>query len=174
VIDADAIGHELLRQRSPCYPRVVKAFGPSIVKTGGEIDRGAMGGIVFADKRSMRILNGIVHPVLIEHIEAKIAEHKSGVVVIDAALIAQWGMEKSLDHLIMVDAPVKARLARLAAKGVPAGTARRMMRSQLPVSRLKRAADMLLDNRGDRRCLEQHARLVWQWLSEHGHDTNPL
>lgn len=167
VIDADKIGHGLLEKGSPCHAKVIKAFGPSIV-TGGRIDRKALGKIVFENKREMGKLNKIVHPYLLKEIKNKIEKIKNdgfrGLVITDAALIVPWGLQKKLDVLIVVDSPVKTRLDRLAAKGIALTQARRIMASQLPVSKLKRKADIVILNNGSLSGLKKKVKMIHQYL----------
>src|SRR5512135_1864672 len=67
VIDADELVHELQRQGTPVYDDIVAAFGRGILDEAGEIDRKALGAIVFGDPAQLRRLESIVHPaVLIE------------------------------------------------------------------------------------------------------------
>ncbi|MDO9026956.1 MAG: dephospho-CoA kinase [bacterium] len=167
VIDADRIGHDLLKPGSPCHDKVIKAFGPSIV-TGGRINRKALGKIVFGNKRELERLNKIVHPYILTNIKNKIEKIKNsgfkGLVILDAALIVPWGLQKKLDLLIVVDSPVKTRLERLAAKGISLSQARRIMASQLPVLKLKREADIIILNNGSLSGLKKKVKMIHNFL----------
>jgi dephospho-CoA kinase len=167
VIDADRIGHGLLKFGSPCHGKIVKAFGPAIVNRGG-INRKHLGKIVFGDKRQLGKLNKIVHPHLVANINDQILKIKKsgykGPVIVDAALIVPWGLQKKLDILIVVDSPAKTRLERLTAKGIIPAQARRIMASQLPVSKLKREADITIVNDGSLSSLKKKARMIHHYL----------
>lgn len=167
VIDADRIGHGLLKTGSPCHCQVIKAFGPSIV-TRGRINRKTLGKIAFGHNGQLRKLNAIVHPHIVTNIKHKIEKIKNsgfkGLVIIDAALIVPWGLQKNLDLLIVVDAPVKERLERLAAKGISPAQARRIMASQLPVSKLKREADIIIANDGSLSGLKKKVKMIRDYL----------
>src|SRR2546425_3541913 len=69
IIDADRIGHELLRAPLPAYQEVVHRFGKEILDAGGEIHRKRLGEIVFADTEKLHELNAIVHPRIIQRVE---------------------------------------------------------------------------------------------------------
>jgi len=167
VIDADRIGHEMLKPGSPCHAKVIKAFGPAIV-TGSRINRKALGKIVFGSKRELGKLNRIVHPYLLTNIKNKIEKIKNGgfngLVIVDAALIVTWGLQKQLDLLIVVDSPAKTRLERLTAKGIPLIQARRIMVSQLPVIKLKREADIIVTNDGSLSLLKKKVKMIHHYL----------
>ncbi len=81
--------------------------------------------------------------------------------MIDAALIVQWGLGKKLNLLIMVDSYKKLRLARLQSRGIPRGKALKIMSSQLPASRIKEKAGIIIANNGNIGQLEKKAALVW-------------
>jgi len=167
VIDADRIGHGLLKKGSPCHGQIVKAFGPAIVARGG-INRKLLGKIVFGSKRELEKLNRIVHPHILTNIKNKIEKIKNGsfrgLVIVDAALIVPWGLQKKLDLLMVVDSPVKTRLVRLTAKGISPAQARRIMASQLPVSKLKREADIIIVNDGSLSSLKKKTRMIHDYL----------
>ena len=167
VIDADRIGHGLLKKGSPCHGKIVKAFGPSIV-TGGRINRKALGKIVFGRKMELGRLNRIVHPYILREIKNQKSKIKNsgfkGLLIIDAALIVPWGLQKTLDLLIVVDSPVKTRLDRLTAKGISPAQARRIIASQLPVSKLKREADIIIVNNGSPSGLKEKVKMIHNFL----------
>jgi dephospho-CoA kinase len=149
VIDADRLGHELLRSESPCFPALVRTFGRGILKNG-RIDRRALGHLVFKDKRELGRLNRIVHPQILKQIKNEILKIKKeeyrGIVVIDAALLVQWGWDKKVDYVVAVTAPVKQRLQRMTARGRTLSEARRIMASQLGEGALRKAADFAIVN----------------------------
>lgn len=167
VIDADRIGHGLLKVGSPCHDNVIKAFGSGIV-TGRRINRKLLCKIVFGSERELGKLNKIVHPYILKEIKNKISKIKKsgfkGFLIIDAALIVPWGLQKKLDLLIVVDSPAKTRRERLTAKGISLSQARRIMASQLPVSKLKREADIVILNNGSLSGLKKKVKMIRDYL----------
>src|SRR5512141_1238742 len=63
-IDADALAHRAMANGAPGYGPVVAAFGSFVVEAGGEIDRTRLGRIVFNDPDALKILEGIIHPLV--------------------------------------------------------------------------------------------------------------
>jgi dephospho-CoA kinase len=123
VIDADAVGHEVL-QRPEVQERLVARFGSGVIAAhdlgaefGRKIDRRALGKIVFADESARRDLEAIVHPVMIEDFKRTIAESQLGgsasVVALDAAVLLEAGWDGICDLVVFVDAPRAKRLARV-------------------------------------------------------------
>ncbi len=152
VIDADSLGHGLLKGKSSCFAKVIKTFGPDILSAKKTIDRDRLGDLVFSDPAKMRRLNRIVHPVLLEEIRKRIktcrVKYPGRPVVIDAALIMQWGLDKKLDLLVMVDSHKKLRLSRMQARGISRNKALRIMTSQMPVRRIREKAGLIISNNG--------------------------
>ena len=157
VIDADAVGHALLRQR-PAHDEVVHRFGPEILGPPEDdgirhVDRRALGRIVFEDRHAMRALEEILHPRMRKTFEKAIGREgrrgKTRVVVLDAAILFEAGWNELCDRVIFVDAPREARVSRLAAsRGWDEATvdAREAMQMPLPVKRGK--ADAVFENVG--------------------------
>ncbi len=71
VLDADAVVHRLLRRGTPVHAAVVAAFGPGILAADGEIDRRALGAIVFADAAALAHLEALVHPAVLAYTGAQ-------------------------------------------------------------------------------------------------------
>lgn len=169
VIDADRIGHALLLPGAPCYREVAEAFGPGVLYPNKRIDRQALGNIVFGDARQMKRLNAIVHPHLLAEIAFQVLRLKrkkfQGLAVIDAALIVQWGMQRQLDRLVVVDAPEPVRLQRLRANGLPAERAKQVIASQLSAAALRQSADIVLTNGGDLAALKRQAKTAWELIT---------
>ncbi len=153
VIDADKTGHDLIAPGGGAYQQVVEQFGPAIL-TGGRIDRGKLGEVVFADTAARNKLNAIVHPLIFQVISRKCAElyrEGHGAVIVDAALLAENGKrEKWLDGLILISAPPDARAARLVAGRLVTqeqATARIQAQSDPETKRL--LADWVVENTGN-------------------------
>lgn len=164
VIDADQIGWSLLRRNSPVYKQLVTAFGKTILNKSGQIDRAALGKLAFANRCSLKKLNSIVHPVLLEQVRQEIARHRKGLVVIDAALLFDWGLEKEVDVSILVTAPDRLKLRRLTEAGMDPAEAEARLKLQTPDSRLWRRADFVLENKGSLAELRRKSRALWNFF----------
>src|SRR5512143_3400342 len=149
VIDADALVHELQRQGTPVYRDIVAAFGPGILDQVGEIDRKALGAIVFADPAQLRTLESIVHPaVLIESLR-RITEASTPVVVYEAIKLIEAGRAEMCDALWVVIARSEVQLQRLMRdRRMSAAEARQRIEAQPPQSEKIERATALLDHSG--------------------------
>ncbi|MEO0073757.1 MAG: dephospho-CoA kinase [candidate division WOR-3 bacterium] len=164
VIDADQLGWSLLHRGSPVYKQLVTAFGKTILNKSGQIDRSVLGKLAFANRRSLKKLNSIVHPPLIDKLRQEIARHRKGLVVLDAALLFDWGLEKEVDVSILVTAPERLKLRRLIEAGMDPAEAEARLKLQTPDARLWRRADFVLENKGSLAELRRKSRALWNFF----------
>jgi len=81
------------------------------------------------------------------------------VVLIDAALLLEWGLERWCDAVVAVVAPYPEQLKRLqSARGWTAEEAARRLSAQRSNQAFAAAADATLENQGSPRELEEAAR----------------
>ena len=90
IIEADRIGWELLK-RDEIKTEILKAFGNSVFENN-EVSRSELSSLVFTSVDKLKTLNRIVHPVLLEELKKQIEQIHEGIVVVDAALIPEWGI----------------------------------------------------------------------------------
>lgn len=102
VIDCDKLAHTLYQPGKTCYANVVETFGAAVVAENGEINRAALGGIVFGNPDKLRTLNSLIWPALAEEVMAVVRNSESNVVVIEAAVLLIAGWVKYC-HEVLVD-----------------------------------------------------------------------
>ena len=148
-IDADALVHDLQRQGTPTYEKIVAEFGPGILREDGEIDRKALGAIVFADPGRLRALEAIVHPAVSAESRRRMSETKADVVVYEAIKLIEAGRHAMCDAIWVVAAPRAAQIARLMRdRGLSEAEARQRVEAQpRPEEKLKHAT-VVIDNGG--------------------------
>jgi dephospho-CoA kinase len=140
-----------------------------------QVDRHALGAIVFADPSARAALEAIVHPRMRTSFLAAIGRaQRAGappLVVLDAAILLEAGWDDLCDRIVFVDAPRPERLRRVAAaRGWSEETLAARERAQWPADQKRRRADWILTNAtGSDRLDEEVDRLVC-WLR----DTAPL
>jgi dephospho-CoA kinase len=152
VLDADAIGHAITDRDPEVRTALMAEYGASVYGSAG-LDRARVAERVFRDPEARERLNRLVHPriqhALEDALEAERRAGFEGVVVVDAALLLDWGFERSCDAVVAVVAPLEARLERLEReRGWTREQGLRRMEAQRPESVLIEAADVTLDNTG--------------------------
>lgn len=153
IIDADRIARDVVRSGRPAHRRIVAHFGEVILLPSGEIDRKALGDIVFYDAAKKEILNAIVHPEVISACAREIAElekaRPDALLVMDVPLLLEAGMHGGLSEIIVVYAPEALQRKRLMARdGVSASDADARIRAQMPIEKKRRHATIVIDNSG--------------------------
>ncbi len=114
VIDADALAREVVARGTPGLAAVVEAFGPGLLTPDGDLDRPAMGALVFNDEQKRRTLEGIVHPLVFERIVALEEVAPEGAVVVhDIPLLAESGRAATFDAVIVVDVARETQVERM-------------------------------------------------------------
>ena len=107
VVDADELSHQVLSEKAA---QVIERFGPSIRAADGDVDRRALGRIVFADPVARTSLEAILYPEITARIRRFISD--GGDVVINAPLLQRAGLQGLCDALVFVRAPALLRLVR--------------------------------------------------------------
>jgi dephospho-CoA kinase len=152
VISADQIGKEVVDQNESVLKALVSSFGKEIIDSNGHLKRRDLGRIVFSSAENRARLDSIVHPPLLDNLRAKINEYRTSeqhsIIVVDAALILNWGLESELDVLVFVTAPEDSQIERMARYGLSARETKNRLDLQIPADQQSSRADFLIDNSG--------------------------
>lgn len=170
VIDADQLGHAVLTADRKVQQALTEAFGTEIVDGDGSIDRVALGARAFRSPEATARLNAIVHPPLLERLDREIdANRREGhhMVVVDAALIFEFGIPEDLDRIVLVTAPRELRATRLAQqRGLSAARIEELMASQMPDAEKVDRSDYVIVNDGSIELLLEKADAVLADIQE--------
>jgi dephospho-CoA kinase len=114
VLDADRFGHEITDGDPRVRAALSAEYGDSVYRADGTLDRARVGAHVFSDPAALARLNALVHPRIVERLRAGIATATGlDTVVVDAALLLDWGFERECDAVVAVVAPRAQQIARL-------------------------------------------------------------
>jgi dephospho-CoA kinase len=116
VIDADLLAREVVAPGTDGLDQIVAAFGLSVLTEDGDLDRPAMGAIVFADESKRRSLEGIIHPLVRARAAQLEASAPVGAIVVhDIPLLAETGQGDRFDAVVVVDVPTEVQVERMVA-----------------------------------------------------------
>ncbi len=161
IIDADRIGHAVLRKGQGAYEPVVKAFGRQILDAHGEIDRKILGPLVFSSKEKLQELNSLTHPHIINNIVKQISAN-DGIMVLDAALLFETRLDAFCDEIWYVWAKKELQLERVMQRdALSKEEALRRIESQKGDPAKKKKA-RLIDNSGSPRELEREVKRLYR------------
>jgi dephospho-CoA kinase len=166
IIDADAIAREVVAPGTEGLAEVVEAFGEEVLRADGELDRPALGDIVFADPELRGKLNAIVHPRVGARMQELEREAGPGAIVVhDVPLIAENGMAGAYDVVVVVDVPPRLQVERLERfRGMTAEQARARMAAQASREQRLAIAGIVIDNSGSLSELDRQVGDLWAEL----------
>jgi dephospho-CoA kinase len=140
----------VVERGTPGLDRVVAEFGPGLLTPQGDLDRPAMGRLVFADEDARRRLEAIVHPLVydrIRELEADLPE--DAVVVHDIPLLAENGRAGDFDAVVVVDAPEDVQVERMVRdRGWTEAEARARIAAQATREQRLAVATYVIENTG--------------------------
>ena len=163
VIEADLVGHEVTDGDPEVRAALAREYGADVYLPDGRLDRPRVAARVFADPAARARLDALVHPRLVarlaERLDGLRARGFRGVVVLDAALLLDWGFERRCDAVVAVSAPEAEQVRRLArVRGWSEDEARVRLMVQRSDAAFRRGADVTLENTGTPEELARAAR----------------
>jgi len=172
IVDADVAAREVVEPGTPGLGQIAAVFGPDVLQPDGRLDRERLGQLVFAQPGLRAKLNAIVHPLVHERMqqmeqEAIAAAGPPGIVVHDVPLLAENGLGRGFDTVIVVDTPEDQQVQRLiTARAMTAGHARDRMAAQASRDQRLAVADIVIDNSGSLEDLDREVDEVWAVLRD--------
>lgn len=174
-VDCDKLGHQAYAKGTVGYDKVVSTFGSGILNSEGEVNRRALGAIVFSDETKMQTLNKIVWPEIAklatEEVRKFSAEGKA-VVVLEAAILLRAGWEELCHEVWGCVIPVKEAVKRLHERN-NLSEEEAMKRIHLGVtnSELVSKSNVILCSEWEYEYTQQQVEKAWSLLMERLHPT---
>ncbi|MEE2717291.1 MAG: dephospho-CoA kinase [SAR324 cluster bacterium] len=152
-LNADELGHRLLRSGHPGCDEVISCFGSGILDEQGEIDRKRLGVLVFADPEALKRLNAIAHPwigrIAQQEAQAAAEQREDRLVLLEAALLLEADWSSFCTEVWVVQASAATVMDRLTRqRGLSVEDARQRLDSQWTPEQRKPFADVLIENEG--------------------------
>lgn len=168
LIDADVIARRVVEPGTEGFTLLHKAFGDEILGHDGSLDRRALAALVFRDVDARRTLESIVHPLVRQHSDLMTAlADDEAIVVHDVPLLVETGRAHDYDVVVVVEAPVEQRIARLrTSRGWDREASLARMAAQATDEQRRALASHIITNDGDRDSLDRQVSAVWERLSE--------
>ena len=160
--DADMAARELADRDPEVRGLIEREFGPAVYSSG-DLNRGAVRTIVFADAEKKRALEQILHPRIRRQwrLEAESHRNSAELFFADIPLLYETGGETLCDRVVVVACSPALQLERLMARtGLPKAEAQQMIGAQMPLTEKIGRADHVVWNNGGRDVLKEQARLL--------------
>ena len=173
VYHADEVSRHALDPCSDCYAKVIAEFGMDVVQDDGTIDRRKLGEIVFADDTKRNVLNGIIHPYVIDELlssaERDLRNDPNGIAVFEVPLLFESGMDRQMDANIVVTCAEETRIQRVMERDeLLREQVLARMRAQMPEEEKRLRADYVLDNNGTHESLLRQVDALYTTLKAKG------
>lgn len=161
-IDADGLAHRAMAKGAPGYNVIVKSFGEWILDEEGQIDRGRLAKLAFADPRALERLEGIIHPLVSHAVDLLIRRAKQDVIVIEAIKLLESDLAAGCDTVWVVDCPEELQVQRLMHKrNLTENAARQRVFAQSPQTLKLQAAKVVIHNDGNFEKTWEQVQAAW-------------
>jgi len=119
ILDADKIVYELYRAGREGQRRIADFFGEEFILKNGNVNRKKLSRVVFGDRKKLKILNALIHPLVINEIRKFIDSCEDGDrVAIEAFYFEEKGLGKIVDKILFIERPLDEIQKSLNNRGV--------------------------------------------------------
>lgn len=168
IIDADQVVRTLQQPGSRGLQVLEQTFGSGILSANGELDRAALGQIVFDDDQQRTRLNELMQPMIWNEIWRQVDQFRRQNipwVVLDVPLLIEQHYDRDCDLVVVVAVDHDIQRQRLVERNhLTVGQAEARIASQMPLTQKKLAADIVLDNNGNLTQLRQQVAELLEHL----------
>jgi dephospho-CoA kinase len=165
VVEADALGREVMQPGGSAYDEILATFGDGIMNEAGSINRQALASIVFTDPEALRKLNAIVHPAVRElsRLRFRGSERRLGIYV--AAILVETGAWREFTKLIVTACTREQQIERaLRRPGATRADVLARLERQLPLENKTEVADYVIDTGGVTEETLRQTKMVYEDL----------
>jgi dephospho-CoA kinase len=164
-IDADEVAREVVGIGTEGFASVVKEFGEGVVSESGELDREALGKIVFSDPERRLKLESILHPLIQQRTSQLISESSKPIVVYSVPLLVEADVQYPFELIITVEAGQSNQLERLVrSRGLTNAEAQDRIDAQASRQQRTERADFEIDSSGTLEQLEKQVDALWDTI----------
>lgn len=161
VVDSDQLSRDAVAPGSPGLAAVVERFGRGMLTHTGELNRPALGDLIFHDEEARTALNGIMHPAIAglarDRLSA-LAEQGVEWAVYEVPLLFENRLEGMFDVIVLVAAREEDQVRRVLRRdGLDFNKARARLATQMPLAEKRQRATIVIENDSDLATLAQRA-----------------
>jgi len=165
VIDADQLARQAIERGSEGFDQVISEFGDVILKDG-DIDRRALGEIVFSDPIKRKALEAIIHPKVQQALtQARNSLNENQILIYEIPLLVETNAASKFDKVITVEAPLELRIERLKSRGLLQSDIEKRISNQATPEQRRAIADIQIENDGTEEELLRKVEAIWEELN---------
>lgn len=165
VIDADQLARQAIERGSDGFDQVISVFGDEILQDG-DINRRALGEIVFSDPDKRKKLESIIHPIVQQALaDARKELTEDQILIYEIPLLVETNAVDKFDLVITVEAPMQARIERLRNRGLYISEIERRIANQVSPEERRAVANIVIENDGNEEVLLRKVESIWEELN---------
>lgn len=165
VIDADQLARQAIERGSDGFDQVISVFGDEILQDG-DINRRALGEIVFSDPDKRKKLESIIHPIVQQALaDARKELTEDQILIYEIPLLVETNAVDKFDLVITVEAPMQARIERLRNRGLHISDIEKRIANQVSPEERRAVANIVIENDGNEEALLRKVEAIWEELN---------
>ena len=167
-IDADVLARQVVDESEGLRCRLADAFGEELLDGEGRLDRRGLARRAFADEEGRQRLEELVRPQLEPRIWEALreAEAGGGIVLLDAPLVFEWGLQDRFDAVVLVKTESGLATQRVSRERGLAPEEVRQRRAAQQDDIPEGSVEYVVNNDGDLQSLRIEAVRVWKGLKQ--------
>lgn len=158
VFDADLIAKDIL-ETEQVKEEIKEKLGKEFINLkSNSVDKELLKKEVFNNSKNLNILNGIIHPRVVDIYIKKYLEFKDKkeIVIFDVPLLFEVNLERYCDKVIVVDIDLKVQIERIKNRdNIDVTLINKIIAAQMSREERNRKADILIENNGNLEELKQ-------------------
>jgi dephospho-CoA kinase len=168
VVEADELGHEVMRPAGEAYAPIVSEFGAEILDGQASIDRPRLASMVFADAQALERLNAIVHPAVRRLVARRLREigerDPHSIAIYVAAILIETGSHRECDKVILVSCTREQQIERAMERQTTRADVLARLERQMPEDEKRKFADYVINTSGTKQDTLRQIRMVYEDL----------
>ena len=153
VVDADQLARDAVLPGTAALRQIVAAFGVTVLKEDGSLDRAVLAEKIFSDSAARKVLESILHPAIKELAQKCLEQLRhEGVKVAFymAPLLIEAGVTDRVDEVWVVYVDHETQLERVQQRDfVSREDAEKRLAAQMPMDEKRNYGRIVIDNSGD-------------------------
>jgi dephospho-CoA kinase len=149
IVDADLLAREAVKKNSPILEQIFNRYGEKIKLPNGELNRGALGEIIFNNSTEKNWLESKIHPDVREKMVTIITQLQEPIIILDIPLLFEAKMTDLVTEIWVVSCREDQQKERLMKRNnLTPAEAETRIKNQLSLEFKLKYADIILDNSG--------------------------
>lgn len=147
VIDADQVVKKLSKPNEEYFNAIRNVFGEEYFLEDGNLNRKLLAKEIYENKESLEKLNGLTFKYVVQEIKKEIDEADCNIIIVDAPLLFESGLDKCCTKIIVLVAPLEIKVRRIMERdNLSEEIALSRIKIQTKEEEYKRNADIVIEN----------------------------